>query len=292
MSALHTTTIIASLALRHPGHHIQHTLSWLSRADDLPLANASFYEAAILDHFDGSVGATPRHWRQRYYFDSRFWCGSGCPVFLYIGGEGPQGPPSPRLYIWTLAEKHGALLVALEHRFYGESRPTADLSTANLQYLTSSQALADLARFRSMISAYQPGVTDTSSSPPLVLPASPNASKWVSFGGSYPGNLATWLKAKYPALVDGTVGSSAPVLAHYDFAQCTPRWNAGLLNARLLNVELRRLSSGLRRRSLPPPLQRPASAPPLSQTRRSSAPRSPTLPSAAPHRAPRPSPPV
>ena len=38
------------------------------------------------------------------------------------------------------AQKFGALLVALEHRFYGESKPTDDLSTDNLRFLSSQQA--------------------------------------------------------------------------------------------------------------------------------------------------------
>eukprot|EP00965_Chrysotila_dentata_P208490 6184718-Pleurochrysis_carterae.AAC.6 len=38
------------------------------------------------------------------------------------GGEGPQGAPSPNLFMWTLAEKHKALMIALEHRFYGAIR--------------------------------------------------------------------------------------------------------------------------------------------------------------------------
>jgi serine protease 16 len=48
--------------------------------------------------------------------------------------------------MYQLAEVHKALLVNVEHRFYGQSYPTADMSTSNLQYLSSEQALADLAR--------------------------------------------------------------------------------------------------------------------------------------------------
>ena len=199
-------------------NHVQRTLYWLGRANDPKPVNASFYTHAIVDH-SVDVAVQPSTWSQRYYVDARFWCGVRCPVFLYIGGEGPQGPPSPRLFMWTLAKKHGALMLSLEHRFYGESRPTADLSVASLAHLTSSQALADLARFHSYISSYEPSVPDTKSSPPLRLSASPRASKWISFGGSYPGALATWLKAKYPALVAGTIGSSAPVFAKYDFSE-------------------------------------------------------------------------
>ena len=88
---------------RHHGHHVQHSLSWLgTRPDDPPLANASFYNEAVLDHF-ASVAEKASTWSQRYYADARFWCGEGCPVFLYIGGEGPRArlplrtrTPSPR----------------------------------------------------------------------------------------------------------------------------------------------------------------------------------------------------
>ncbi|GLE06800.1 hypothetical protein PINS_up016406 [Pythium insidiosum] len=37
-----------------------------------------------------------------------------------------------RNFIYFLAEKHRALLVAVEHRFYGKSYPTADKSLENL----------------------------------------------------------------------------------------------------------------------------------------------------------------
>jgi hypothetical protein len=96
--------------------------------------------------------------------------------------------------MWELAEEKQALMISLEHRFYGESYPTSDMSVDNLTFLTSEQALADLARFIEYISS----LTDSSSKrelansdPPLSIKASLANSKWVSFGGSYPGNLAT-----------------------------------------------------------------------------------------------------
>lgn len=77
-----------------------------------------------------------------------------------------------------------------------------DLSTKNLQYLSSEQALADLAKFiTGMNKAYQ-------------LPANV---KWIAFGGSYPGSLAAWLRAKYPHLVHGAMSASGPLLAKVDF---------------------------------------------------------------------------
>lgn len=178
-----------------------------------------FYEQAILDHFGGAT-VKPRTWRQRFYVDESLWGGESYPVFVYIGGEGPQGPVSDHLFMYTLAKRHKALVVALEHRYYGESQPVADMTTANLKWLTSEQALADLARFRNYLAsaATTPG-QDTASDPPLRLRASAHASKFVAFGGSYPGNLAAWVKLKYPALFAGTVSSSAPVYAEYNYEQ-------------------------------------------------------------------------
>lgn len=39
-------------------------------------------------------------------------------------------------------------MVSLEHRYYGKSSPFNSLKTENLRYLSSKQALYDLAVFR------------------------------------------------------------------------------------------------------------------------------------------------
>ena len=66
----------------------------------------------------------------------------------------------------------------------------------HLQYLNSSQALADLDAFR----------THAIRS----LGISPKA-PWVGIGGSYPGMLAAFLRATYPDSFVASVASSAPV---------------------------------------------------------------------------------
>lgn len=43
--------------------------------------------------------------------------------------------------------------------------------------------------------------------------------KWIAFGGSYPGSLAAWLREKFPKLVHGSVSSSGPLLAKADFTE-------------------------------------------------------------------------
>ncbi|KAG9348302.1 hypothetical protein JZ751_002037 [Albula glossodonta] len=78
-----------------------------------------------------------------------------------------------------------------------------DMSTSNLRYLSSRQALADLAHFRTVM-AEERGLTN---------------SKWVAFGGSYPGSLAAWFRLKYPQLVHAAVATSAPVHAVVNFPE-------------------------------------------------------------------------
>jgi hypothetical protein len=53
--------------------------------------------------------------------------------------------------MYELATQHQGLLVNVEHRFYGESYPTTDSSTANLGFLSADQALADLARLLAFV---------------------------------------------------------------------------------------------------------------------------------------------
>jgi serine protease 16 len=78
------------------------------------------------------------------------------------------------------------------------------MSTGNLIYLSSEQALADLASFREFIHA-KLNLTE--------------ANKWISFGISYSAALSAWMRLKYPHLIHAAVSSSAPVLAKVDFGE-------------------------------------------------------------------------
>lgn len=84
------------------------------------------------------------------------------------------------------------------------SRPTKDMSLDNLKYLSSQQALADMAEFRFFI-ARSFKMTD--------------ANRWIAYGGSYAGALAAWVRIEYPDLFYAAVATSAPVLAKYDFEE-------------------------------------------------------------------------
>lgn len=156
-----------------------------------------------LDHYKPT---DVRTWQQRYFVNDTYWNGSSnSPVFLMIGGEGEASAKWMVAGAWIeYAKMFGALCFQLEHRFYGKSRPTKDMSVENLQFLNSEQALADLANFIvSMNAAYN----------------LQNGNKWVAFGGSYPGSLAAWLRYKYPHLVHASISSSGPLLALADFKE-------------------------------------------------------------------------
>lgn len=56
-------------------------------------------------------------------------------------------------FIQILAKKFGAAVVTLEHRYYGKSSPFKTFTTENLKFLSSKQALFDLAAFRQFYQA-------------------------------------------------------------------------------------------------------------------------------------------
>lgn len=165
-----------------------------------------YYFSQKLDHFDRSNLAT---FEQRYFINTTYWKGpeSGAPVFLCVGGEGP--PLTYKVLVASdhcndmveLAPKHGALLVALEHRYYGLSTPNDDYSNENLRFLSSEQALVDIAGFHDLISSqFQLS----------------GANKWVSFGGSYPGMMAAMARLRYPHMFHAAVSSSSPLQAQVE----------------------------------------------------------------------------
>lgn len=120
-----------------------------------------------------------------------------------IGGEGEATAKWMHEGAWIqYAKEFKALCFQLEHRYYGKSHPTENLSTENLIYLSSEQALADLAYF--IMAMKEKYSLDPST-------------KWIAFGGSYPGSLAAWLREKYGHLIHGSISSSGPLLAKIDF---------------------------------------------------------------------------
>lgn len=154
-----------------------------------------------LDHFSFRPESY-KVFQQKYLINRRFWRKGG-PIFVYTGNEGDiDWFASNTGFMSDIAPKFRALLVFIEHRFYGESTPFGKKShktAETLGYLNSQQALADYAiLIRS-----------------LKQNLSSEASPVVVFGGSYGGMLAAWFRLKYPHIAIGALASSAPII-HFD----------------------------------------------------------------------------
>lgn len=166
--------------------------------------NELWFDQQLVDHFDTLNHDT---WSQRYFVNTTHY-EEGGPVFLMIGGEGPesQSAVNGHFHFMKWVEEFHGIGVCLEHRFYGKSYPS-DFTDKNMYLLSSTQALNDLATFRDWF-AKEYHVEDA---------------KWIVIGGSYSGNLSAWARQQYPHLFVGSIASSAPVWAQVDFPEYL--WN-------------------------------------------------------------------
>ena len=149
-----------------------------------------------VDHFSENADT----FKQRYWVDGTYAKNTDSPVLYVICGEATCGGASDMEPINNEAKRLGAYLVALEHRYYGYSIPTIDLSNDNLKFLSQEQAIEDLAEFQK-----------------FAIEKLQLHGKWVAIGGSYSGSLSAFYRMKHPDLVVGSLASSAPVLAKADF---------------------------------------------------------------------------
>jgi len=128
------------------------------------------------------------------------------------GGETDGSGRLPYLQKGILAQLTQAtqgIGVVLEHRYYGESWPTSDLSTENLRFLTTEQALADQAYFAQHI--VFPGLEH--------LDLTSKTTAYIGYGGSYAGAFVAFLRVQYPDVFWGTISSSGVTKAIYDYWQ-------------------------------------------------------------------------
>ena len=150
------------------------------------------YFDQLIWHNDSSKGT----FKQRWFMDTTYWKGPGQgPVFLNIGGEGPAGGSPGGATAW-LGQQLGALLLTIEHRYYGDSFPAPLSDRATLETLAVDTVMQDLAAFVRSVTASTTG-----------------ASKWLSIGGSYSGALSAWFRVKHPELVAASWSSSGVVNA-------------------------------------------------------------------------------
>ena len=201
----HETNSVTRNDHSHSVHNDNNKFHLLSSESCEPV-KSYFYTGGVIDNFASLNEQVPWVGSQRYWVNDELWGGPGSPIFVFIGGEWTESCHTLQdgsMYMYQLAQQHDGLLVSVEHRFYGASFPTNDTSVASLQYLTSDQALADLARLLQDLMT-QLGTTN---------------SKVITIGGSYSGNLAAWFRLKYPSITTGSIASSGPVTADINFAE-------------------------------------------------------------------------
>ncbi|XP_057991183.1 uncharacterized protein LOC110657800 [Hevea brasiliensis] len=163
----------------------------------------SLFYGQTLDHFNYQPQSYLT-FKQRYVLNSKYWKGAeaSAPIFAFLGEEASLDSDLDAIgFLNENAAQFGALIVFMEHRFYGESVPFVSreeaLKNATLRgYFNSAQALADYAEIllyvKKDFSAYNS---------PIIV-----------FGGSYGGMLAAWFRLKYPHIALGALASSAPLL--------------------------------------------------------------------------------
>ena len=215
------------------------------------------YLTQRLDHFDPSNTAT---YKQRYFYTSRYTNhlnpqdnitasssssnDEANTIFLLcVGGEGPSLDKSVLIdsphcsgdmlvLADTLSSAYGwnIHVYALEHRYYGRSYPKfrnddhSPVTTHNLKYLSSRQALEDLAHFIPTMTKQQLHRQQGPHPSSLRHNKRSNDGKdgssiWITFGGSYPGYLAAMARMFYPHLVYAAVSNSAPIELKVDYPE-------------------------------------------------------------------------
>ncbi|KAI5246263.1 extracelular serine carboxypeptidase [Aureobasidium subglaciale] len=202
--------LVAALGSRQ---HKRDAILSLEKRDVNPERLYTEYNISVpVDHFFNSSRYEPHSnvsFDLRYWFDASHYQPGG-PVIVLQSGETDASGRLPFLQKGILAQlaqaTHG-IGVVLEHRYYGTSFPTPDLSTENLRFLTTEQALADEAYFARNI--VFPGLEH--------LDLTSASAAYLGYGGSYAGAFNAFLRVLYPDVFWGTISSSGVTKAIYDY---------------------------------------------------------------------------
>ncbi|KAI1169409.1 peptidase S28 [Nemania serpens] len=218
--------VLSLLALASAAHALQRSslpiselkkqirdVNKLSARDvDLAALYPEYNLTTPIDHFHNDSLYEPHadgQFNQRYWFDAQYYKPGG-PVIVLFGGETDGSDRLPFLQkgiVYQLAKATNGLGVILEHRYYGSSIPTKDLSTESLRFLTTDQALADSAFFANNVKFAGLEHVDLS----------PKTTPWIAYGGSYAGAFVALLRKLYPNEYYGAISSSGVPEAIWDY---------------------------------------------------------------------------
>ncbi|KAH9700217.1 prolylcarboxypeptidase-like protein [Citrus sinensis] len=163
----------------------------------------TFLYTQPLDHFNYRPDSY-KTFQQRYLINFKYWDGANtsAPIFVLFGGEESiDYDRDINGFLPENAPHFKALLVYIEHRYYGKSVPfgtkeEAMKNASTLGYCNSAQAIADYAAVLLHIKQKY----SAEKCPVIVI------------GGSYGGMLASWFRLKYPHIALGALASSSPIL--------------------------------------------------------------------------------
>ncbi|KAF4672016.1 Thymus-specific serine protease [Perkinsus chesapeaki] len=143
---------------------------------------------------DHDLGPEKGTFSQTYLINKDYFDDNKPLLFIYIADDISSDVVGYEVTIPAQTLK--AAMVALEHRYFGDSKPTSDVSATRLKkLLTIPQTLEDIRSSASYITG-------------VLSPATPM--KIVLFGSSYTGSLASWARQLYPDLFIGAVASASP----------------------------------------------------------------------------------
>ena len=144
---------------------------------------------------------TGKTFKQKYLINITHWSKQEKgPILIYLENEESieKFYRNSGWYNDYVTKELKGLLVYIEHRYFGVSWPFGDEKNSttkqNLIFLTTDEALMDFVEFVHFLKK-----TYCSDCPV------------IAFGGSFAGNLAAWMRMKYPNVIDMAHASSAPL---------------------------------------------------------------------------------
>lgn len=166
-----------------------------------------------IDHFHNETKYEPHSngtFPLRYWYDASNYAPGGPVIILQSGETDATGRLvfMQKGILAQMAQSTHGIAVVLEHRYYGTSFPTPDLSTENLRFLTTQQALADEAYFAQNIAF--PGLEKYGD-------LTSKTTAYLSYGGSYAGAFSAFLRVQYPEVFWGSISSSGVTKAIWDY---------------------------------------------------------------------------
>jgi hypothetical protein len=168
---LHKTSPVLPLGLWKQLKQLEVIASTASLTDKYPARTLQ----VPVDHFDDSSNTT---FGLRYWVDASHYKPGG-PVFCLESGETDAEDRLPFLdhgILKLLSQATNGLSIVLEHRYYGQSWPVPDLSTDNMRFLTTAQALADNTYFTKHVKVAGLSKEQTEAI---------KTAKWIYYGGRF-----------------------------------------------------------------------------------------------------------